>query len=112
MLKTYIISVNSVEAKAGFWMALEQYLKDSKDVKAYWNYIPLTYMIKSEKLVHELTNKLRMILGDAGFIIGEIIPDNTSGYLIGPAWDWLYTDHSKPVPEVDWLKLLEPPKKK
>jgi hypothetical protein len=71
--------------------ALQQYLHDSADIVAYWNYIPLVYCIKSRLTATELTYKLRPFLPQ-GYMVAEINPQNLNGVL-PPAWDWFYLNH-------------------
>jgi len=89
-VKVYIIN---------FWAegvniaALQQYLHDSADVIAYWNYIPLVYCIKSRLNAAELTYKLAPFFTPRGFMIAEIDVQNLDGRLVPEAWRWFYLDH-------------------
>jgi hypothetical protein len=81
-----------------FWVdgvnlnALQQYLHDSADVVAYWNYIPLVYCIKSRLSATELTRKLHPFF-PGGYMVAEINPRNLDGVLSPEAWTWFYLDH-------------------
>ncbi|RWQ87466.1 MAG: hypothetical protein EOS85_05985 [Mesorhizobium sp.] len=69
-----------------------QYLLDSVDVVAYWNYIPLLYMIKTRLGIRELTVKLKPFLGDR-YLVAQIDPESIDGRLPKEAWDWIYFPH-------------------
>jgi hypothetical protein len=73
-------------------LALHQYLHDSVDVIAYWNYIPLVYCIKSRLTSTELSKKLLPFLPH-GFIVAEINIWNLNGIIPPEAWHWFYLDH-------------------
>jgi hypothetical protein len=92
--KTYIINfltTDTAGVKVNLWQ-LTRYLHDSRDIVAYWNYIPLVYCIKSYLLADELTIKLRPFF-PSSFMIAEINPDNINGILPKEAWTWFYMDH-------------------
>jgi hypothetical protein len=89
-IKAYILNFWTDGVNIG---SLQQYLHDSVDVIAYWNYIPLVYCIKSRLNALELKLKLASFFPNGGFMIAEINIWNMDGSLVGPAWDWFYLDH-------------------
>jgi hypothetical protein len=72
--------------------ALQQYLHDSADIVAYWNYIPLVYCVKSRLDASELTLKLKPFFPNH-FMVAEMRPENLNGWLPNQAWDWFYLNH-------------------
>lgn len=72
--------------------ALNQYLFDSADIIAFWNYIPLVYCVKSRSSASDLTPKLRAFLPDS-YLLAEINSFNMNGILPKSAWDWFYLNH-------------------
>ena len=95
--KTYII--NFYAKDVNLWQ-LTQYLHDSRDIIAYWNYIPLVYCIKSYVLAGELALKLQPYFPRGTFMIAEINPDNINGFLPPEAWTWFYMDHHEKQTEL------------
>jgi hypothetical protein len=92
--KTYIINfvaTDAADVKVNLWQ-LTRYLHDSRDIIAYWNYIPLVYCIKSYLSADELTVKLRPFFPNS-YMIAEIDPGNINGILPKEAWTWFYMDH-------------------
>ena len=89
-VKIYIITFGVAEVNLA---ALNQYLFDSSDIIAFWNYVPLVYCIKSRAMATELAYKLTPFFPNGNFFIAEINPNNTNGILPKPAWDWFYLDH-------------------
>jgi len=87
--KTYI--VNFYATDVNLW-ALTEYLHASRDIIAYWNYIPLVYCIKSYLSAAELTVRLGAFFPHP-FMIVEINPSNANGMLPAEAWSWFYMDH-------------------
>jgi hypothetical protein len=73
--------------------SLVQYLFDSADILAFWNYIPLVYCVKSRLSAAELTAKLLPFFQNTHFLIAEINARNLEGRLPGEAWTWFYLDH-------------------
>ena len=74
---------------------VHQYIMDSKDFVAYWNYIPLVYMVKSYKSPQELRDKFKNILGNHQFLIAEISAAHVDGFLPKAAWEWFYHNHGQ-----------------
>jgi hypothetical protein len=94
--KTYII--NFYAADVNLWQ-LTTYLHDSRDIVAYWNYIPLVYCIKSYLSAGELASKFMHFFPRGTFMIAEINPGNINGILPEEAWTWFYMDHHQKQPE-------------
>jgi hypothetical protein len=91
--------------------ALNQYLHDSVDVIAYWNYLPLVYCIKSRLTATELTYKLTPFF-PYGFMVAEINTWNMNGTIPKEAWDWFYLQHHEkgrpPAPVAGFGTLADP----
>ena len=100
--KTYII--NFVAADVNLW-SLVRYLHDSRDIIAYWNYIPLVYCVKTYLSASELTQKLRPYFPNS-FMIAEINAQNLDGILPAEAWSWFYRDHHEKRGEIPRLAGL------
>jgi hypothetical protein len=112
-LRTYILTFNFTGQNFNF-AGLHQYITDSKDLAAYWNYIPFVYMIKSRLLANELFQKFHAVMDDAQFVVAEINPQNIQGWVPQPAWDWIYADHDqqqRPLSFESIMKLLQDSKK-
>jgi hypothetical protein len=97
--KTYIINFYAVDVN--LW-ALTQYLHDSRDIIAYWNYIPLVYCVKSFLSASELTQRLHPYF-PRPFLIAEISPTNIDGSLPQEAWSWFYMEHHEKTGEIPGL---------
>jgi len=67
--KTYIITfcVQNVNLNA-----LHQYLFDSADVIAFWNYIPLVYCIKSRLGAVALARKLKPFFEKDSYMVAQV----------------------------------------
>jgi hypothetical protein len=101
-LTTYIINFYAENVNLG---ALTRYLHDSRDIVAYWNYIPLVYCVKSYLSAYELAIKLQPYFPQS-FMIGEINPGNLNGILPEEAWSWFYMDHHEKRQEIAGLEDL------
>lgn len=92
--KIYLIAYNTLDEMETV-ESIRQYVVDSKDFVAYWNYIPLVYIVKSYKSLQELRDKFRNMLGKNQFMIAEISAAHIDGFLPKSAWDWFYHDHGQ-----------------
>jgi hypothetical protein len=86
---TYIINFFATDVNL---VALTRYLHDSRDIVAYWNYIPLVFCVKSYLSSEELTERLRPYF-PYPFMIAEINEHNLNGFLPREAWSWFYMEH-------------------
>ena len=87
--------------------SLNQYLFDSADIIAFWNYVPLVYCVKSRLSATELTLKLRPFFPNGLYLIAEVNRSNMDGLLPKPAWEWFYLDHHEKhrppaLPPANW----------
>jgi hypothetical protein len=106
-VKVYCITFNVNDVNLA---ALTQYMYDSVDILAFWNYVPLVYCIKSRLNSTELTLKLHPFFPNGNFMVAEINTKNLNGVLPEAAWSWFYLQHhAKTSPPVAPL-FLPPPK--
>ncbi len=77
--------------------AIQQYLYDSSDIIAYWNYIPLLYCVKSNLSSTELAEKLSHFIPSNNFLVAQIDRSNMNGVLPQSAWDWFYLEHHQKI---------------
>lgn len=108
-IKVYILNFRTDGVNLN---ALQQYLHDSVDVIAYWNYIPLVYCIKSRLMSYELALKLGPFFPHGGYLIAEINTANIDGKIAESAWDWFYLNHHEkgrpPAPIAGFGDVLGP----
>jgi hypothetical protein len=106
-VRVYIIAFAARDVNLA---ALNQYVFDSADIIAYWNYVPLVYCVKSRLSATELTLKLQPFFPHGTYLIAEINRDNMNGVLPQPAWEWFYLAHHEKhrapaLPPANWNAL-------
>ncbi|BCA04156.1 hypothetical protein [Bradyrhizobium diazoefficiens] len=109
-VKTYCVTFGVVEVNIA---AVVQYLFDSADILAFWNYVPLVYCVKSRLSARDLAVKLKSFFPQTGpYLIAEINPQNVDGILPNEAWEWFYLDHHQKThaPTFHFPPTLEAPK--
>jgi hypothetical protein len=84
---TEAIKADPIFAQDVNLVAFTQYLYDSADIIAYWNYIPLVYCVKSRLNSTELTKKLHSFFPVQGFLVAEVNVNNINGVLPREAWE-------------------------
>ncbi|WP_172724240.1 hypothetical protein [Neorhizobium tomejilense] len=77
---------------------LNRWIVYSPYVLSYWNYLPLTYFIKSTANVNELRIHFEPVLGLNNFLIAEVNTHNISGRLPPEAWPWFTQTVFPPKP--------------
>ena len=100
---------------------LLNYLHDSREIVAYWNYLPFVFCVKSYLNAPQLSERLRPYLPSM-FMIAQINELNIEGVLPQEAWSWFYMDHHEkraPLPSLlefnpfpSPFDVLPPPTKK
>lgn len=106
-VNTYCITFGTQDVNV---LAFVQYLYDSNDVIAFWNYVPLVYCIKSRLSSYELAVKVTPFFPHGTFFIAEVNVYNVDGRLSNAAWEWFYLDHHQKTPTNALAGLLSPPK--
>lgn len=94
--------------------ALERYIIDSVDILAFWNHLPLMYIVKSRLTAGGLESKFHPFFEGRLFIIAEMKPENVAGWLPQAAWEWFRTPappSKQPSPTNSLVSLFAPPKK-
>jgi hypothetical protein len=86
-IRTYVVNFDATETNL---QSFNQYLMDSREIIAYWNYVPLSYMVKSRLTAIELQARLRPFFAGRYFIVAEVNPGNINGSLPPQAWEWFY----------------------
>ena len=94
-MRTYLLNFSAAGVNLA---ALHQYIVDSKEIRAYWNYIPYVYGIKTPLSSSELSLKLQPFFPNGNYLISEIFPWNIDGILPNAAWSWFYHDPDAPAP--------------
>ena len=89
-VKIYCITFGALDVDLD---ALQQYLFDSSDIIAFWNYVPLVYCVKSRFTATELTVKLRHFFPRGTYMVVEVNPQNMNGILPNEAWHWFNMHH-------------------
>src|SRR5947209_308803 len=89
-VKVYIVTFFAADVNLA---ALNQYLFDSSEIIAFWNYVPLVYCVKSRLTATALALKLRPFFPRGDYFIAEVNPQNMDGLLPQAAWEWFYLDH-------------------
>lgn len=66
----------------------EHFLRTSSMINGYWNYIPLSYCIKSYYDATGLSQQMGRFFPGGNFLVAEVNPVNMNGILPSTAWDW------------------------
>ena len=74
--------------------AFAQYVKDSKKISRYWNYIPNVFIVESNLNVRDLAVSFKPFLR-VGYLVTEIDNTNTDGQLPSAAWAWFIDEPPK-----------------
>lgn len=86
--KTYLLAFDVLES-ADATKAVKRLIKDSPDFPHWWNYIPGVFLLTSEMNAEQIADEIRPVSDDANFIVLEIDPNNSQGWLPEKSWEWI-----------------------
>lgn len=103
-IKTYIINFfvpNLSHEELGVVLSkINSFVQRDTSVRAYWNYIPLVYCVKSSSTSTELAARISALLPTAQVFVAELNAENIDGQLPKDAWTWFYA--APPPSRLDW----------
>lgn len=91
-VRTYVVNFDAAQTNLP---AFNQYLKDGKEIVKFWNYVPLSYFVKTHLPAAELRERLAPFFSGRYFIVAEVNVFNVDGLLPQTAWDWFYDRPTK-----------------
>lgn len=86
-LRSYVINFDATHTNL---VSFHRYLADSRDIVRWWNYIPLSYFVKTHLTALTLQERVAAFVPTGFFIIAEVNPYNINGRLPQDAWSWFY----------------------
>jgi hypothetical protein len=86
-MKTYIIVVQATDMQNAHMQA---FVRNNPHIKAFWNYIPSVYCVKTTLRSAELRERVDSLFPLGGFFIGEVNAEDIDGRLPAEAWTWFY----------------------
>lgn len=85
--KSYIIAFDVEDPRADA-QRINRFITGSDAIDAWWNYLPLVYVVQSRATAKALSDDLQRIADGAPFFVAEIDTTNMNGWLPRMAWDW------------------------
>lgn len=85
-MNTYIIVVQASDMQNAHMQA---FVRNNPHIKAFWNYIPSVYCVKTDLRSAELRERIDLLFPLGGFI-GEVNVKDIDGRLPSEAWTWFY----------------------
>lgn len=101
-MSRYLIIVPSFATKEVAPEQVHSFIVHCRDFRRWWSNIPLVWIVETDLTAQQAATILRSTMNGINFIVSEIDPSKTDGWLPVYAWDWFYP-HEVP-------KLLEGPK--
>ncbi len=68
---------------------IRQAITSDPDVINWWNHIPGTFLVTTDLGAEELADRLKRLAGDARFLIMQVSPTESEGWLPERAWRWI-----------------------
>src|SRR5258708_7667872 len=78
--------------------AVYNYLRDGFHISTWWNHIPGVFIFNTERDLVRLQADFLPFFAGKHFLIIEVNPYRTGGWLPQAAWDWLNSGGSSQLP--------------
>lgn len=105
-LRTYVINFDASQINL---QSFHRYLTDSREIIKFWNYIPLSYFVKSYLTATTLQDRVGAFVPMGFYIVAEVNPFNINGRLPTAAWDW-FNDQTVAGGLAEALTRYNPPR--
>ncbi len=68
---------------------IKNFIKNGSIFRSWWNYIPFVFLVTTDMTPRDLARSLKEVTGDAGFLVIEVDPAQSDGFLPQRAWEWI-----------------------
>jgi hypothetical protein len=85
--KVYLLCSNTTTPESD--QAIFNYIRDAAHIADWWNYLPGIFIFRTRRPAYRLQEDFFPFLSGRQFLIIEVNPLATGGWLAGRAWDWL-----------------------
>src|SRR5262249_9789106 len=86
---TYLLCSEAMEPATD--EAIYNYVRDAAHIKAWWNYIPGVFILRTARPLQQLQSDFYPFFAGKKFLLISVNPFQTAGWLTRSAWDWLNT---------------------
>jgi hypothetical protein len=84
--RTYLLALDAGLADLE---RIRNYVTTSSDFTAWWNYIPMVFLIESSLGVETIGERLHGVAPEARFLITEANLTESQGWLPESSWKWI-----------------------
>jgi hypothetical protein len=70
-------------------IAIREALREDGRISHWWNHIPNCFLVSTSRTAAQLSSWLKRVSGEVGFLVIEVNPRNSEGYLPDRSWNWI-----------------------
>ncbi len=86
--KTFLISFDLADDRLDT-AAIKGFIKNNPDFTAWWNHLPLIYLVQSRLSADDISEQVERHTRGARFLVMEVNPANSNGWLPERSWTWI-----------------------
>jgi hypothetical protein len=68
---------------------VQGFIRDSGEFPGWWNYLPATFLLRSDLDAGAISAKLKPLVGDANFLVMAVDLADSDGWLPKRSWEWI-----------------------
>ncbi len=84
--RTYVLVLDGGFAELEM---LRHYVTSSSDFSAWWNYIPMVFLVESKLTAEAIGERLHELAPEARFLVTEANLAESQGWLPESSWKWI-----------------------
>ncbi|HXA21434.1 MAG TPA: hypothetical protein VNW90_03980 [Acetobacteraceae bacterium] len=78
---------------------MRHYITSSSDFSAWWNYIPMVFLVESKLTAEAIGERLHELAPEARFLVTEANLAESQGWLPESSWKWIEKRAISKTPE-------------
>lgn len=86
--KTFLLAFDALDRDSDY-DKIKDFIKNGNVFSSWWNYIPFVFLVTTDLTPRDLSASLKREIGDAGFLVIEVDPAQSDGFLPRRAWEWI-----------------------
>ena len=73
----------------GNYDRIKDFIRNGNVFDSWWNYIPFVFLVKTDMAPRKLADSLKEVSHNASFLVIEVDPAQSDGFLPRRAWEWI-----------------------
>ena len=94
--RTFLVALDAADPRVDS-MAIRERIRSEPKFTAWWNHIPYVFLITTPLTEAQVSKRLKPLTQGARFLVVEINPEHSEGWLPERAWRWIRRRSNDPA---------------